>query len=255
MIMAEKRMFTNKIVESDAFLELPFSTRCLYYALNMNADDDGFLNSPNKIIRIVGASEKDLNALIANRFVLDFGDGVICIKHWRMHNTLRKDRYKPTQYQEQFAMLEIQEDESYTEKKGAGYRFVTKAEPSHNHTEPERNHSIDKISIDQISLDKEREEKNSKPIRHKYGEYGNVLLSDTDLEKLKNEFPDDWSNRIENLSSYIASTGKSYKNHLATIRNWARKEPPKISQQPPRKTSGQTSGNPFLDLAIDENLF
>lgn len=62
------------------------------------------------------------------------------------------------------------------------------------------------------------------PIRHKYGEYGNVLLSDADLEKLKTEFPADHEERIERLSSYIASTGKKYKNHLATIRNWARKE-------------------------------
>ena len=242
--MAEKRMFTNKIVESDDFLELPFSTRCLYYSLNMNADDDGFLNSPNKVIRIAGASEKDLNILIAKRFVLDFGGGIICIKHWRMHNTLKKDRYKPTQYQQEFSMLIIQEDGSYTEKNHNG-----------TETEPERNHSIDKDSIDQISLDQEREEeKKNRPIRHKYGEYGNVLLSDTDLEKLKSEFPHDWENRIENLSAYIASTGKSYKNHLATIRNWARKEQPRNQQQPANKNTVHSTGNPFLDLAMDENL-
>lgn len=66
----------------------------------------------------------------------------------------------------------------------------------------------------------------AKPVRHKYGEYKNVLLSDDELEKLKDEFPD-WSRRIENLSEYMASSGKSYKNHLATIRTWARKEKPK----------------------------
>lgn len=74
-----------------------------------------------------------------------------------------------------------------------------------------------------IKKDKELNKKD-KPIRHKYGEYKNVLLTDEDLEKLKNEFPTDYEERIENLSSYIASTGKVYKNHLATIRNWARKE-------------------------------
>ena len=84
------------------------------------------------------------------------------------------------------------------------------------------------IDID-IEEDKELEnknKKNNKPVRHKFGEYKNVLLSDEDLEKLKTEFPTDWVARIENLSSYIASTGKKYKNHLATIRNWARKEEP-----------------------------
>lgn len=242
--MAEKRMFTQKIVESDAFLELPFSARCLYFHLNINADDDGFLNSPNKVIRIVGASEKDLKVLITKRFVLDFGGGIICIKHWRMHNTLKKDRYKATQYQKEFSMLIIQEDGSYTENTQSGTIM-----------EPERNHSIDKNSIDQISLDKEREDKDNKPVRHKYGEYQNVLLSDSDLEKLKTEFPHDWENRIENLSAYIASTGKSYKNHLATIRNWARKDQSPRPQQTPNKTHVQSTGNPFLDLAKDENLF
>ena len=163
--MAEKRMFTQKIVESDSFLELPHSTRCLYHALNMNADDDGFLNSPNKIIRIVGASEKDLNILISKRFVLDFGGGIICIKHWRMHNTLKKDRYKATQYQKEFSMLIIQEDGSYTESKQSGSVL-----------EPDWNHSIDNNSIDQISIKKESIDIDKKPIRHKYGEYGNVLL-------------------------------------------------------------------------------
>ena len=66
--------------------------------------------------------------------------------------------------------------------------------------------------------------KKEKPVKHKYGEYNNVLLSDTDLEKLKAEFPNDYQSRIERLSGYMQSTGKSYKDHLATIRNWARRD-------------------------------
>ena len=69
-----------------------------------------------------------------------------------------------------------------------------------------------------------KESSTKKETRHKYGEYENVLLSDTDLEKLKSEFPTDWEEKIENLSSYMESHGKTYKNHLATIRNWARKD-------------------------------
>lgn len=110
----------------------------------------------------------------------------------------------------------------------------------------------DKNREEKIREEKIREEDNKKPIRHKYGEYENVYLSDSELEKLKEEFPLDWSERIDNLSSYIASTGKTYKNHLATIRNWAKKEKPQ--QQTPKKNS-PSSGNPFLDLAIEENLF
>lgn len=80
-----------------------------------------------------------------------------------------------------------------------------------------------------------KKEKDNKPARHKYGNYQNVLLSDDDLEKLKSEFPKDWERRIERLSEYIASSGKSYKNHLATIRSWARKEKPaKGDYEPPK---------------------
>jgi predicted phage replisome organizer len=85
------------------------------------------------------------------------------------------------------------------------------------------------IEIDtdlEIKIDLETRDKDKKPVRHKFGEYKNVLLSDEDLEKLKAEFPTDWVARIEKLSAYMESTGKKYKNHLATIRNWARKEEP-----------------------------
>lgn len=95
------------------------------------------------------------------------------------------------------------------------------------------------IEIDTIDREKENIKKET---RHKYGEYKNVLLSDDDLSKLKSEFPD-WEQRIERLSSYIASTGKSYKNHLATIRNWARKDPP------PKETSYDV--NEFFQAAVN----
>ena len=87
-------------------------------------------------------------------------------------------------------------------------------------------------------------DKDKKPIRHKYGEYKNVLLSDADIEKLKVEFPNDYEQRIENLSAYIASSGKSYKNHLATIRNWARKEKPQPTKQ--QDTPTYTKGVDFF---------
>jgi len=113
--MAERRMFTLKIVDSDAFLDMPMSAQALYFHLNMRADDDGFVNNPKKISRMIGASDDDLKILLAKRFVLGFESGVIVIKHWRMHNLLRKDRYNPTQYQEEFARLQLKDNGSYTE--------------------------------------------------------------------------------------------------------------------------------------------
>lgn len=113
--MAERRMFTMQIIDSDAFLDLPLSSQVLYFHLNMRADDDGFINNPKKIQRMIGASDDDLKLLLAKRFILAFDNGVIVIKHWRMHNLLRKDRYTPTQYQEQFQTLQIKENGAYTE--------------------------------------------------------------------------------------------------------------------------------------------
>lgn len=246
--MAEKRMFTQKIIDSDPFLDMPLSTQALYFHLNMRADDDGFINNPKRIQRTIGASEDDLRLLIAKRFVIGFENGVIVIKHWRMHNTLRKDRYNPTQYQEELASLAIKDNNAYTERLPEpvltdGNHMATTWQPDGNHLVPQ--YSIGKYSIEEVSIvedsmpesDDSAPTKQKKPVKHKYGEYSNVLLSDTDMEKLKSEFPD-WQARIERLSSYMASTGKSYKNHLATIRNWARKdaeERPKASYKQGKK--------------------
>ena len=114
--MAERRMFSSKIVCSDAFTEMPFSAQALYFQLNMEADDDGFLNNARRVQRTICASEDDLNLLFAKRFILGFKNGVVVIKHWRMNNQIRKDRYTPTQYHEEFNSLDIKPDGAYTEK-------------------------------------------------------------------------------------------------------------------------------------------
>lgn len=112
--MAQKRMFTMKIVDSDAFLDMPLSTQCLYFHLNMRADDDGFIGNAKKIMRMIGASEDDLKILIAKKFLLYFDTGIIVIKHWWMHNTLAKDRYNETAYIEEKSSLKIKDNKSYT---------------------------------------------------------------------------------------------------------------------------------------------
>ena len=118
--MAERRMFAKSIVMSDAFLDMPMSARCLYFTLGMFADDDGFVDSPKGIMRQCGASADDLNVLIAKRFVLLFDSGVIVIKHWRINNYLRSDRYKETTYLEEKSLLDIKENGAYTTKDTVG---------------------------------------------------------------------------------------------------------------------------------------
>lgn len=156
--MAEKRMFTQKIIDSDAFLDMPLSTQALYFHLNMRADDDGFVNSPKRIQRTIGATDDDLRLLIAKRFVICFDNGVIVIKHWRMHNTLKSDRYKPTQYQELLETLEVKKNKAYTERQAE--LPATTRQPTANQLEPVRNqngtipepqYSIDKNSVDKKS--------------------------------------------------------------------------------------------------------
>ena len=112
--MAERRMVAKSIVDSDSFIDLPNSARLLYYDLLIRADDDGFINSPNKIMRMTGASQDDLTILALKKFIIPFDNGVVVIKHWRIHNYIRKDTYKETNYKEQKALLSYDENNAYT---------------------------------------------------------------------------------------------------------------------------------------------
>lgn len=107
-------MFAKKITESDAFLDMPSSTQMLYFHLSMNADDDGFVNNPKKIQRMCGASDDDFKLLIAKSFVILFESGIIVIKHWKMHNYIQSDRYRPTDYVDEKSMLGVKKNKAYT---------------------------------------------------------------------------------------------------------------------------------------------
>lgn len=113
--MASKRCFCMDVVDSDAFLDMPLSTQCLYFHLGMRADDYGFVNNPRRIARLVGASDDDFKLLVTKRFLLLFENGVVVIKHWRMHNNLRSDRAKIPQYPDIAARIYIKENGSYTD--------------------------------------------------------------------------------------------------------------------------------------------
>lgn len=148
--MAERRMFAKKITESDAFLDMPSSTQMLYFHLSMNADDDGFVNNPKKIQRMCGASDDDFKLLIAKSFVLLFESGVIVIKHWKMHNYIQADRYRPTDYVEEKSMLGLKKNKAYT------------LDESKMYTKYIQDVSVGKDSIGKISIDKDSIVKDSK---------------------------------------------------------------------------------------------
>ena len=137
--MAERRMFAKTIVLSDAFLDMPLSARCLYFTLGMLADDDGFINSPKSIMRQCGASNDDMNILLAKKFLIAFESGVIVIKHWRINNYLRSDRYTETKYIEEKNTLLVEENGGYTVGIPSGIPNIGKV-------------STDKFSTDEVSL-------------------------------------------------------------------------------------------------------
>lgn len=147
--MAERRMFNKQITRSDAFLDMPRSTRLLYYDLNLDADDDGFVDKYKSIMRLTGASEDDLKLLIAKSFIIPFETGVIVIKHWRMNNLIRSDRYKPTVYQEEKSQLQLKDNCSYTKKTTSGI-------PSDNQKTPQ--YSIVEESIVKESIEDKGEQ-------------------------------------------------------------------------------------------------
>ncbi|RXS52144.1 replisome organizer [Lactococcus lactis] len=112
--MAQRRMFSKKIVETDLFMEMPPTAKILYFYLNMSADDDGFVGNPKTIKLISGATDDDLKILIAKQFIIPFDSGVIVIKDWKIHNYIQKDRYNQTQYLDEKKQLLVEENGTYT---------------------------------------------------------------------------------------------------------------------------------------------
>lgn len=115
--MADKRMFSNAIVNSDVFLDMPLSTQALYFHLGMNADNEGFVGSPKKIQKMIGATDDDMRILLAKRYILAFESGIIVIKHWYINNNIRQDQAKRTTYIEERESLMLDEKQAYTELK------------------------------------------------------------------------------------------------------------------------------------------
>ncbi len=151
-------MFTMKIVDTDAFLDMPLSTQCLYFHLNMRADDDGFIGNPKRIEKIIGANDDDLKLLIAKRFVILFDDGVIVIKHWRMHNTLSRDRYIETSYTDEKKKLLLKDNGSYSLTNGNSIDDTKLIERSNRQTQKRRKIDERKTHSDKdIGLDKDLE--------------------------------------------------------------------------------------------------
>lgn len=161
--MAQRRMFSMQIVDTDAFMDMPLSAQALYFHLGMRADDDGFVSNARRIQRLIGDADDDLKLLALKRFILTFDSGIVVIKHWRMLNTIRGDRYKPTLYQDEKATLYLKPDGAYTDRPIDGARALappsedpdTTWQPSGNQMAPQDRLGKDKLGKEKIGEDKE----------------------------------------------------------------------------------------------------
>jgi len=210
--MAERRMFAKTIIDSDAFLDMPLSAQALYFHLSMRADDDGFVNNPKKVQRMVGASDDDCKLLVMKRFVLTFESGVIVIKHWRIHNYIKKDRYKETVYLQEKSSLCLNDNNAYTERSQNG-----------TITEPQVRLELGKDS-QELGKDKEKKKTASRFIPPTVDEVRAYCLergNNVDAERFVNY--------------YTANGWKVGKNSMkdwkAAVRTWERSDKDKPKKQ------------------------
>ncbi len=170
--MAKRRMFSLQIVDTDAFLEMPVSSQLLYFHLAMRADDEGFIGNPRKIVRIVGSNEDDFKVLVAKRFLLTFDSGVVVIKHWLIHNTIRMDRFNETTYEKEKKELKLNKNRGYTE-------LATNWQPNDNHLVPQ-------VKLSKVNLSKVKRERVAKATPQ------TLEIDNSIIEKLKEKgFPDE----------------------------------------------------------------
>lgn len=243
--MGNRRMFHSDITESDAFLDLPFSAQALYLHLGMAADDDGFVNAPKRIVRLIGASIDDLDLLVEKRFLLRFPDYVVLIKHWRLANSLKADRLKPPRYPEYAAIVYIKPNRVYTDHPvpGAVTLYENRAKSLESKWNPDgilregkvREGNIregkvveaeaDGIQLAPVPLSAEElaEAAEDKKLKLFGGELGkNVVFLSSEqinslLEKIGLEAFDYY---VDKLASYILKTGAKPKSHYSTILKW-----------------------------------
>ena len=216
--IAERRMFAKTIIDSDAFLDMPISAQVLYFHLSMRADDDGFINNPKKVQRMVGCNDDDFKLLMAKRFVIVFDSGVIVIKHWKIHNYIRKDRYSETVYQEEKNLLVEKENGSYSLLNPKVYDVGL---PLVNQPDTQRLTQV-RLGKDRLELGKDSiGNTDVRPSKRKYGEYQHVSLTDEEQNRFVCEFGQATFDKcIKILDEYCETSGKRYKNYNLVMRGW-----------------------------------
>ena len=216
--MAERRMFAKTIIDSDAFIDMPLSAQALYLHLSMRADDDGFVNNPKRIQRMIGAADDDMKLLVAKSFLIPFENGIVVIKHWKVHNYIRSDRYTPTVYQEEKNLLTVEKSRVYTVGIPSGipngYQMDTQDRLGKDRLGKDR-------LVESIAADDTPPAPTPAKTKHKYGEYNNVRLTDDEINKLNEELGAHMTAAcITFLDEYIEMKGYKAKSHYLAIKKW-----------------------------------
>lgn len=218
-------MFSPQIIDSDAFLDMSPSAQNLYFHLGMRADDDGFVGSPKKILKIVGGNDDDLKILLAKRFVLGFESGVVVIKHWLIHNLIRSDLYKETQYKKEKSTLGLNENGAYTELRSgvSEIKAIEAPEWLKRRRKEQRtaNVPLTALRIGKDRIGKDREEQEKYPPSYLKGipkEDVSELVSIYDISESQIKL------LADKILVYCESKGRTYKNYKAALRSWVMKD-------------------------------
>ena len=206
--MAERRMLTKKVTDDDNFMSLSSSAQALYLHLSMNADDDGFCNQVAVSMFKAHASVQDLQALLEKRYIYQFDSGVIVIKHWRMANALRKDRYTQTAFKEELAKLKLKENGAYTlrgedellNENNDGCRLVATCLPQDR---------VDKGRVDKVN------NRDRAPSLDEIKAYCHEKSINIDAEAFFDHYQ---------ANGWRQSNGNKIKDWKAAVRNWSRRE-------------------------------
>ena len=245
-------MFAKTIIDSDAFIDMSASAQALYFHLAMRADDDGFVNAPKKIQRMVNASDDDLKILIAKRFLIPFDSGVVVIKHWKIHNYIQGDRYKPTVYTEEKSLLDVKPNKAYTLNVSA---MDTGCIQDVSKTETQ-------VRLGKVRIDKESKGKDKRYRAESEPDSApaviTIPLNDGSEYAVKQDDFNEWLTlypavdimqelrKMRGWSQVNGSKRKTRKGIKRFIVNWLAREQDKPHAESQRKTGND--GNPFLRM-------
>lgn len=253
--MANRRMFSLSVIDTDLFLDMPLSTQALYFNLSMRADDDGFIGNPKKIQRMIGASDDDMKVLIGKQFLIPFESGVCVIKHWRIHNYIQPDRYNPTFYKLEKSML-AEDNKTYN------LLMDTECIQNVSTMDTQVRLGKDRLELGKDSIEVEKKKGRKKKVTKKT--YNQIIDDYTDNEELKRAILEFIKMRTMNKSKLTDTALKLNLNTLDKLTNdeemkikileqsimnsWKGVFPLKESNPIKQNSSNTDSSNVFLNM-------